>query len=127
MPISSKMTPRSVSTSPSSNLERKNISHRMSAAWGRWVSSTRAWKQVHSLVVKALTWPPMASISSASRAAERVAVPLKSICSIKWAAPPSPGCSWREPVPTQMPRQAERTPGTCSVRIRTPLGSVRFS
>ncbi len=49
------------------------------------------------------------------------------MCSMKWAAPFSAALSWREPVPTQMPRDAERTPGTCSVRIRTPLGSVFFS
>ena len=45
---------------------------------------------------------------------------------MKWAALFSPALSWREPVPTQMPRETERTPGTCSVRIRTPLGSVFF-
>ena len=103
------------------------MSHRMSAAWGRWVSSTRAWKQVHSLVVKALTCPPTASISSASSPAVRRAVPLKSMCSMKWAAPLFPAPSWREPVPTQMPRAAERTPGTRLVRMRTPLGRVIFS
>ncbi len=79
------------------------------------------------MVVKALIWPPTASISSANWAAVRLRVPLKSMCSMKWAAPFSPALSWREPVPTQMPRETERTPGTCSVRIRTPLGSVFFS
>ena len=34
MPISSRMTPRSVATSASSNREEKNMSHRISAAWG---------------------------------------------------------------------------------------------
>src|SRR5699024_1119088 len=69
----------------------------------------------------------MASISSASAPAERRAVPLKSMCSIKWAAPLSSAFSWREPVPTQIPRAAERTPGTRWVGMRTPLGRVTFS
>ena len=47
---------------------------------------------------------------------------MNTMCSMKWAAPPSPGFSLREPVPTQMPREAERTEGTCSVTMRTPLG-----
>ena len=100
------------------------MSHSRSAARGSCRSSTRAWKQVHSLVVKALTWPPMASISWASSAAVRRSVPLKTMCSIKWAAPFSCARSWREPVPTQMPSAAERIPGTGSVTMRTPLGRV---
>ena len=77
-----------------------------------------------SLVVKALIWPPMASIRRARASAEQVGVPLKSICSMKWAAPPSEAFSSREPVETQMPRAAERTPGIRSDAMRTPLGRV---
>ncbi|MCD8047899.1 MAG: hypothetical protein LUD80_05030 [Clostridiales bacterium] len=79
---------------------------------------------MHSLVVKALICPPMASIRAAIWAAVWVLVPLNSMCSIKWAAPDWLACSSREPVATQMPRAAERTEVRGSVRTVTPLGSV---
>ena len=124
MPISSRMTPRSVSTSASAKALWKNMSQRMSRASRRWVSRHRAWKQVFSLVVKALIWPPMASIRFASSSAEQLGVPLKSMCSMTWAAPLSEAFSSREPVVIQMPRAAERTPGIRSEAMRTPLGRV---
>jgi len=39
-------------------------------------------------------------------------------------APWYPGASSRLPTPTQHPSVAERTPGVCSVRTRTPPGST---
>ena len=66
----------------------------------------------------------MASMSRASWAVDRRWVPLKSMCSIKWAAPFSRGASWREPTPTKKPNAAERAPGTSSVSSRAPLGRV---
>ena len=75
-------------------------------------------------MVKALIWPPMASMRFASSPAEQAGVPLKSMCSMKWAAPLSEDFSSREPVVTQMPSAAERTPGIRSEAMRTPLGRV---
>ena len=66
----------------------------------------------------------MASVSLAMSWAVRRWVPLKSMCSMKWAAPDSSGVSSREPPPTQMPRAAERTVSMASVTRRTPLGRV---
>ena len=76
------------------------------------------------MVVKALSWPPMASIRPASWAAVLAVVPLKSMCSMKCAAPDSEAASPLEPVATQMPRAAERTEEMGSVRMRTPFGRV---
>ncbi|UKI18817.1 MAG: hypothetical protein L6V89_06700 [Oscillospiraceae bacterium] len=50
-------------------------------------------KQVHSLAVKALRVPPMLSIVAAMHLASFVAVPLKSMCSMKWEIPFSSGVS----------------------------------
>src|SRR6185312_3176026 len=49
-------------------------------------------------------------------------VPLNSRCSRKCVAPRNPGASSRLPTPTQQPRVTDRTPGTDSVRTRTPPG-----
>ena len=46
----------------------------------------------------------MASVSRAMSWAERLWVPLKSMCSMKWAAPDSAAVSSREPPPIQIPR-----------------------
>ena len=62
-------------------------------------------------------------------------MPLKSRCSRKWVEPKSPGvqgaalaglagCSSREPTATQKPMVRLRLPGTCSLRMRTPLGKT---
>ncbi len=67
--------------------------------------------------------------------AVRVGVPLKSRCSRKWVEPKREGtggapgtsiasASSRDPTATQYPRVALRAPGTCSLRMRTPLGST---
>ena len=76
------------------------------------------------MVVKAFIWPPMASVSRGMSWAERLWVPLKSMCSMKWAAPDSAAVSSREPPPIQIPRAAERTVWMGSVTKRTPLGRV---
>ena len=102
--------------------EEKNISQRISVARGRWVSNTRAWKQVHSLVVKALTCPPDGVHLLGQGGGGAPLGPLEYHVLNKWAAPFSLTFSWREPVPTQMPSAAERTPGT---RFGTDAHAVR--
>ena len=79
------------------------------------------------MVVKASVWPPMASMLSAISDAVFVSVPLKTMCSMKWETPLSRFRSYREPVATQIPAVTERTLGTFSHRIRTPLGRTAFS
>ena len=46
---------------------------------------------------------------------------------MKWALPPSSARSKREPAPTQMPSETERTPSIRSNTILAPFGSVIFS
>ena len=100
------------------------MSPRTSTASGRSSSSTRAWKQVYSLAVKALNSPPTASSSTEMSIALRLRVPLKSRCSRKCEQPCSVGVSSREPTPTQTPTLADRTPASCSVMTRSPPGST---
>ena len=57
--------------------------------------------------------------------ADRLVVPLNSMCSIKCEMPFCSGVSRREPEPTQMPTLTLRTCGIASVITRTPLASVR--
>src|SRR3954454_23383000 len=54
--------------------------------------------------------------------ADRLVVPLNSMCSMKWEMPFTFGVSRRAPVPIQTPMLTERTCGTVSVMIRMPLG-----
>ncbi len=56
----------------------------------------------------------------------RVAVPLKTRCSIRWEMPPGSADSSREPVSIQMPTATERTCGIRSVTIRIPFGRTLF-
>src|SRR5262245_14343899 len=57
----------------------------------------------------------------------RVAVPLKTRCSIRWETPPRSSGSWREPVSTQIPTATERTWPIRSEMTRIPFGSRLFS
>ena len=122
MAISSRMTSRSASTSSPVSSELVIMSPSTSIASGRSLSSTRAWKQVYSLAVNALNSPPTASRAIEMSSADRSPVPLKSRCSRKCEQPCSVAVSSREPTPTQTPMLAERTPASCSVTIRRPLG-----
>src|SRR5258707_6790052 len=63
----------------------------------------------------------MESTERAISSAERLVVPLKSMCSMKWVIPFCSGDSRREPVPTQTPTETERTCGMTSLITRTPL------
>src|ERR1017187_1811917 len=59
--------------------------------------------------------------------ADRLVVPLNSMCSIKCEMPFCPVDSRREPEPIQMPTDTLRTCGMISVMTRTPLLSVLIS
>src|SRR6266571_4424496 len=63
----------------------------------------------------------MESTERAISSADRLLVPLNSMCSIKCVIPFSSGDSRREPVPTQTPTDTERTWGITSVMTRTPF------
>jgi len=76
---------------------------------------------VHSLAVKAFRFPPTASISAAISAAERRAVPLKTMCSIKWLMPASAPLSKTEPALTHTPMLTERRLSMGSMMTRMPL------
>src|SRR5690606_35579286 len=66
--------------------------------------------------------PPMESIVWAMSSADRVAVPLNSMCSTKWAMPLSSVDSCREPRASHTPTLTERTCGIRSVSTRNPPG-----
>jgi|GEM_PF-4177673 len=66
----------------------------------------------------------MASTSRANWLAERVVVPLKTMCSMKWEMPLTSGDSSREPQSIQTPMATERRWGMDSVRTSRPLGRV---
>src|SRR5215510_9275030 len=66
----------------------------------------------------------MESTERAISSADRLVVPLKSMCSMKCVIPFCSGDSRREPVPTQTPTETERTCGMTSVITRTPLERV---
>src|SRR5690349_10825860 len=63
----------------------------------------------------------MESIACAMSSADRVAVPLKSMCSTKCAMPLCAGVSWRDPRISQTPMLTHRTCGIDSVMRRRPL------
>ena len=81
-------------------------------------------KQTVSLPVKASRLPPMASTSRANCCAERVVVPLKTMCSRKWEMPLTSGASSREPESIQTPMETLRMCGMASVSTSRPLGRV---
>ena len=66
----------------------------------------------------------MESMACAMSSAERVSVPLNSMCSTKWAMPLRSAVSCREPRVSQTPMLMERTCVICSVRMRRPLSSA---
>src|SRR6266699_3774426 len=124
--ISSRTTLRSFFTSSESNFGRRTRSAITSKAMGRCSSSTLALKQICSLEVKASSMPPTESISRAMASAERRSVPLKTMCSMKWAKPFSSGISRREPLRTHTPTETERTWDMVSVMTTRPLGKTCF-
>src|SRR5205809_1986538 len=63
----------------------------------------------------------MESIACAISSAERLAVPLNSMCSTKCAMPPRSADSWREPRVSHTPMLIDRTCVIFSVRRRSPL------
>ena len=84
-------------------------------------------KQTNSLAVKASRLPPIESTERAMSSADRLVVPLKSMCSMKCEMPFCSAFSRREPEPIQIPTDTERTCGIVSVITRTPLASVVIS
>src|SRR5690242_5961460 len=77
--------------------------------------------------VEALISPPADSISSAMAWAERRLVPLKAMCSRKWAMPFSSGHSSREPALTQMPSATVSRCGMLCVTTCRPLSRREIS
>ncbi len=69
----------------------------------------------------------MESTERAISSAERLEVPLNTMCSMKCERPFCSGASQREPFPTQMPTETERTCGMVSLITRTPFGIVVVS
>ncbi len=57
----------------------------------------------------------------------RRTVPLKAMCSSKWATPLIALGSWRAPTPTQAPTETVSTDGMAAVTTRRPEGSVVIS
>ena len=58
------------------------------------------------------------------RSAERVFVPLKTMCSMKWLMPPCSGRSCRLPCFTQTPTATLRSAGIVSVISVRPLSRI---
>ena len=81
-------------------------------------------KQTISFAVKASRLPPIESTDRAMSSAERLAVPLNSMCSMKCEMPFCSGVSRREPLATQTPTDTERTCGMASVMTLIPFGRV---
>ena len=67
------------------------------------------------------SWPPIESIACAMSSADRVSVPLKSMCSTKCAMPLRSSLSCRDPRVSQTPMVTDRTCGIVSVMSRSPL------
>src|SRR4030065_344654 len=115
------MTCRSRSRSPAASWDLRTRSPSRSTNRGRCSARTRPWKQVCSLLVKALHMPPNWSISRAMSRTVRRGVPLKAMCSRKCVRPFSAPVSSLEPLLSQIPTAAEWKWGTASVTIRSPL------
>jgi len=69
----------------------------------------------------------MESICCAMSSAERLLVPLKSMCSTKCAMPLRSAVSWRDPRVSQTPMLIERTCDIRSVRMRRPLSRTSLT
>ncbi len=95
-----------------------------SNASATWRSSTRAWTEVVSLPVPALSSAPQPSKSWSISSDSYRAVPRKSMCSIRCDSPASSCDSAALPVPIQSPSAADRTEGMASVTTRTPDSRV---
>src|SRR5271167_5144914 len=63
----------------------------------------------------------MESADRAMSSAERLVVPLNTICSRKWVMPFSDSRSFREPVRSHTPSDTDRTAGMVSVTIVRPF------
>src|SRR5581483_11007268 len=120
--ISSRITARSESTSLSAG--RNTMSAITSKARVRCSSITRAYREVVSLPVPALSSPPFASKIWSISSELYVSVPLNSKCSSRCESPAWSSVSPREPVPIHSPSATERTAGIASVTTRTPESSV---
>ena len=71
--------------------------------------------------VAALNEPPTPSIASEiARVDGNRVVPLKVMCSMKWATPASSGVSRREPARTYAAMETERAPGSLALITRGP-------
>src|SRR3989339_1809676 len=117
---------RSRSRSSAASLDLRTRSPNRSTRRGRCSARTRPWKQVCSLLVKALHMPPNWSISRAISRTVRWGVPLKAMCSRKCVRPFSAPVSSLEPTLSQIPTAAEWKWGTSSVTIRSPLLRTLF-
>src|SRR5512143_3027004 len=69
----------------------------------------------------------MESTSAAILSAERVFVPLKTMCSMKWLIPLTFSASWRLPRLSQTPTATLRAPGMDSVRRVRPFGRLSLT
>src|SRR3989339_933737 len=117
---------RSRSRSSAASLDLRTRSPNRSTRRGRCSARTRPWKQVCSLLVKALHMPPNWSISRAMSRTVRRGVPLKAMCSRKGVRPFSAPVSSLEPTLSQIPTAAEWKWGTSSVTTRSPLLRTLF-
>ena len=95
-----------------------------SSATGKCSSSTFVLKQTISFAVKASRFPPIESTERAISSADRLAVPLKSMCSMKCEMPFCSAVSRREPLETHTPTDTDRTCGMVSVMTLIPFGRV---
>src|SRR5665648_111565 len=120
------MTCRSRSRSSAASWDLRTRSPNRSTNRGRFSARTRPWKQVCSLLVKALHMPPNWSISRAMSRTVRRGVPLKAMCSRKCVRPFSAPVSSLEPTLSQIPTAAEWKWGTSSVTTRRPLLRTLF-
>src|SRR6185295_18096533 len=100
----------------------RTMSPRMSTARGTCSSRTFRWKDAYSFAVKASMWPPIESTSEAMSSAERLRVPLKTMCSMKWLMPDWGRLSWRLPRRSQTPMATLRTWSMASVTRVRPFG-----
>ena len=100
----------------------------MSPSMRTKVAASRAmplrWYAVWSLSVCALTSAPSSSASMLIRAASRVVVPLKAMCSTTWLMPFSRALSWPLPVRTNTLALALASQGMAMVTTRTPFDKV---
>ena len=72
-------------------------------------------------------WLAMESTCAAIISAERVLVPLKTMCSMKWLIPVSSSRSWRLPRLSQTPMATLRTWGMDSVIRVRPFGRTSLT